>query len=142
MVNYFTGLSLLETQELLCLAGLLLGMTILLLPQLATSLTMLTLYTLYLSLYQVGGQDQDCCSILLFQAGRTFLHFQWDILLLEMGFLALLLAPLLPNQHYLPLPQDHLTLYLVRWLLFRMMFASGVVKLTAGDKTIRLTRRK
>ena len=28
--------------------------------------------------------------------------------------------------------QDPVTLYLVRWLLFRMMFASGVVKLTSG----------
>ena len=28
--------------------------------------------------------------------------------------------------------QDRVGLYLVRWLLFRMMFASGAVKLTSG----------
>ena len=32
----------------------------------------------------------------------------------------------------IPLVQDHISLFLVRWLLFRMMFASGVVKLTSG----------
>lgn len=28
-------------------------------------------------------------------------------------------------------PHDHLPFWLVRWLLFRLMFASGVVKLTS-----------
>jgi len=113
----YTGLSLLEMQELLCLAGLLLGITVLLLPQFATTLTMLALYTLYLSLYQ---------------AGQTFLHFQWDILLLECGGLAVLAAPVRQGRHNSPLPGDRLVMMLVRWLLFRMMFASGCVKLTSG----------
>jgi len=34
-----------------------------------------------------------------------------------------------PNAH------DHISMMLVRWLLFRMMFASGVVKLTSGCPT-------
>lgn len=33
------------------------------------------------------------------------------------------------------LPHDNITLWLVRWLGFRLMFASGVVKLTSGCPT-------
>lgn len=32
-------------------------------------------------------------------------------------------------------PQDSITFWLVRWLLFRLMFASGVVKLTSRCPT-------
>ena len=35
----------------------------------------------------------------------------------------------------LPNANDHISLMLVRWLLFRMMFASGIVKLTSGCPT-------
>ena len=60
------------------------------------------------------------------------MSFQWDILLLEKGFLTALSAPL-----HLPLlletgGHNVLTYWLVRWLIFRLMFASGVVKLTSG----------
>ncbi|KAK7486421.1 hypothetical protein BaRGS_00022345 [Batillaria attramentaria] len=80
------------------------------------------LWILYLSLYQVG---------------QTFLWFQWDILLLEAGFLSLLVAPLiLPfTRIRYGCPHDYITLWLVRWLLFRLMFASGVVKLTSQCPT-------
>jgi predicted DCC family thiol-disulfide oxidoreductase YuxK len=67
---------------------------------------------------------------------RPFLHFQWDILLLEAGFLAILVAPWrlrcrLPCPRAAPRP----ALWLVRWLLFRLMLSSGVVKLASGDST-------
>ena len=64
------------------------------------------LYLLYLSL-STAGQD--------------FLSFQWDSLLLEAGFLAIFLG----NSKFVVL--------LFRWLLFRLMFLSGVVKLTSHD---------
>lgn len=62
-----------------------------------------------------------------------------DSLLLETGFLAILVAPLRrPSKHKIPqgglagaLPHEDLPFWLVRWLLFRLMFASGVVKLTS-----------
>lgn len=62
-----------------------------------------------------------------------------DSLLLETGFLAVLVAPLgLPPNKQAPrrqarrrLPHEGLAFWLVRWLLFRLMFASGVVKLTS-----------
>jgi predicted DCC family thiol-disulfide oxidoreductase YuxK len=64
-------------------------------------------YVLYLSFFAIG---------------QDFMHFQWDLLLLECGFLALWLhsgSALLP--------------FLFRLLLFRFMFLSGCVKLLSGD---------
>jgi predicted DCC family thiol-disulfide oxidoreductase YuxK len=71
-------------------------------------------------------------------AGRDFLSFQWDNLLLEAGFLAVFLAPLQlrPRPSRAP-PPSRLVLGLLRWLLFRLMFESGVVKLASGDPTWR-----
>jgi hypothetical protein len=70
--------------------------------------------------------------------GQDFLGFQWDALLLEAGFLALFLAP----WHLLPrLPDKFATPKLPRlllwFLLFRLMFSSGVAKLASGDPTWR-----
>jgi predicted DCC family thiol-disulfide oxidoreductase YuxK len=67
-------------------------------------------------------------------AGQTFLSFQWDILLLETGFLAIFLAPwrwfLRRNP---PAPLSPIAVFLLHVLLFKLMFMSGVVKLTSGD---------
>jgi hypothetical protein len=65
---------------------------------------------------------------------REFLGFQWDVLLLETGFLALFFAPWRPfSRLAAEAPPSRLVLWLFRWLLFRVIFASGVVKLTSGD---------
>ena len=50
------------------------------------------------------------------------MSFQWDTFLLEAGFIAFLLS-------IAPKPG----LWLLRWLLFRFIFMSGVVKLLTGD---------
>ena len=65
-----------------------------------------------------------------------FLRFQWDALLLEAGFLAIFLAPprLLPSARPLAEP-TRLVVWLQAWLVFRLLFASGVVKLTHEDPT-------
>jgi len=71
--------------------------------------------------------------------GQEFLAFQWDILLLETGFLAIFLAPLRIRPRWPahdaqpPAP----VLWLLRWLLFRLIFSSGAVKLVSGDPTWR-----
>lgn len=77
------------------------------------------LWVLYLSLVSVG---------------REFLSFQWDALLLETGLLAVFFAPgrLWPRGNRSREPSG-LVLWLLRWLLFRLMFASGCVKLVSGD---------
>jgi len=54
-------------------------------------------------------------------AGQDFLSFQWDSLLLETGFLAIFLG------------NSKIVVLLFRWLLFRLIFLSGVVKLTSHD---------
>ena len=70
----------------------------------------------------------------LFVAGQVFLGFQWDILLLEAGVLGILLSPpCLTPVGWRRYPPSRGALWLVRWLLFRLMFASGLVKLMSGD---------
>ena len=65
-------------------------------------------------------------------AGQTFLSFQWDILLLETGFLSIFLAPwrLWPKRGTDP-PVSRAALFLLKLLLFKLMLMSGVVKLTS-----------
>src|SRR5438067_5277324 len=67
-------------------------------------------------------------------AGQTFLSFQWDILLLETGFLSIFLAPwqLWQKRGQEP-PVSRAALFLLKLLLFKLMVMSGVVKLTSGD---------
>ncbi|XP_078534006.1 lipase maturation factor 2 [Lissotriton helveticus] len=116
------GLDTEQGMELICLLGVLLSMGAMLLEPLRDSLVFLLLWVLYLSLYQVG---------------QVFLYFQWDSLLLETGFLAILIAPfhLLKWRTTQSRPHDNITFWLARWLLFRLMFASGVVKLTSRCPT-------
>jgi hypothetical protein len=67
-------------------------------------------------------------------AGQTFLGFQWDSLLLEAGLLAIFLAPMEWMLWRKPRrPTSFLVILLFRWLIFRLMFLSGVLKLTSGD---------
>lgn len=77
------------------------------------------LWLLYLSLVTVG---------------RDFLSFQWDCLLLETGLLAVFFAPLqvLPRPSR-EAPPSRLFLWMLRLLLFKLMFSSGCVKLLSGD---------
>src|SRR5678815_2562967 len=78
-------------------------------------------WALYLSL----------CSV-----GSPFLNFQWDALLLETALLAVFWLPwrLRPRWN-LETHGQQFARWLIWWLLFRLMFESGGVKLTWGDKT-------
>jgi lipase maturation factor 1 len=93
-----------------------------LVADIAPTLMLIVLWALYLSLTVVG---------------RDFLSFQWDVLLLETALLALFVAPrhLLPGAAREAVPA--IGLVLLWWLLFRLTFASGLVKLTWGDPTWR-----
>jgi len=65
--------------------------------------------------------------------GQVFLEFQWDYLLLETGFLAIWLVPPLKRRFGAGLAGPRIGRWLLRWLLFRLMFSSGWVKLASGD---------
>ena len=57
----------------------------------------------------------------LVSTGQDFMGYQWDALLLEAGFLAIFLG------------WSPLIVKLYRWLLFRLLFLSGAVKLLSHD---------
>jgi predicted DCC family thiol-disulfide oxidoreductase YuxK len=59
-------------------------------------------------------------------AGQDFMSFQWDTLLLEVGFLAIFLTG-----------GSRIVVWLYRWLVFRYLFLAGAVKLLSGDPTWR-----
>ena len=71
----------------------------------------LVLWALYLSVVNVG---------------QTFYGFGWETLLLEAGFLAVFLGPAVQAP-------PTLVLWLYRWLLFRVEFGAGLIKLR-GDR--------
>jgi len=67
---------------------------------------------------------------------QVFLSFQWDALLLESGFVAIFLAPWQFSWRLsCEFRVGGIALWLQRWLLFRLMFLSGLVKITWGDVT-------
>lgn len=71
----------------------------------------------------------------LVNAGQEFLSFQWDTLLLETGFLAIFLAPLTFRYKFIPnFDPPAVARFLLKWLLFRLTFLSGMVKLASGDE--------
>nr|XP_018910530.1 PREDICTED: lipase maturation factor 2-like [Bemisia tabaci] len=74
----------------------------------------------------------------LFQVGQTFMWYQWDVLLLEAGFLSILVAPFWYGKvsrkarNVQSAPSDFVSFWLVRWLLFRLVFSAGAIKLASG----------
>jgi hypothetical protein len=70
-------------------------------------LTWSLLWALYLSFVNVG---------------EVFYGFGWEMLLLEVGFLAIFLGP----KNRTP---PSVVIWLMRWILFRLMFGAGMIKL-------------
>jgi hypothetical protein len=102
----------------LCLAGVALAV-VLLWGEWFPGPCALVLWALYLSL----------CSVV-----DPFLNFQWDALLLEVALLAAAYLPWSrrPNWARATFVSEAARL-LLWWLLFRLMFESGAVKLASGD---------
>lgn len=97
------------------------------------------------SLALLAGLAQVPCLVLLWLlylslsvVGREFFGYQWDNLLLETGFLAIFVAP---TRWWLKAPSTpfdpRLARFLLRLLLFKLMFSSGWVKLSSHDSTWR-----
>ena len=121
----------------LCGGGVVLSLLLIL--GIAPALSLVVLFVFYLSLTV---------------AGQVFLNFQWDVLLQETGFLSIFLAPwrLWPRDLMwwpgasafawqrrdqappaVASPVSRAGLFLLKFLLFKLMLMSGVVKLTSGD---------
>eukprot|EP00041_Stephanoeca_diplocostata_P026309 m.706640 g.706640 ORF g.706640 m.706640 type:complete len:820 (+) comp22934_c0_seq10:347-2806(+) len=103
--------------ELTALCGMVVATCAAAIPELRCTLVFTLLYVLYHSIYLVG---------------QTFLHFQWDILLLEAGVIAVIAAPFAPS---MTTQSSHIGMALFKWLIFKLMFQSGVVKLTSECPT-------
>jgi lipase maturation factor 1 len=74
----------------------------------------------------------------LSNASAEFLSYQWDALLLEAGALAILVArPVWRDPAGDRVDPPRPAVWLMWWLLFRLMFGSGAVKLASGDPTWR-----
>ncbi len=109
--------------HLLCAGGVVLSLV--LIAGFFPTWTLVGLWAFYLSLVSVG---------------QVFLSFQWDVLLLEAGFLAIFFAPLQIRDTLSRASQpSRAFLWLSRWLLFRLMFASGFVKLVSDEVWRNLT---
>jgi lipase maturation factor 1 len=84
----------------------------------STLLCLTSLLILYISIVNVG---------------QSFLSFQWDVLLIECGFIAVLMAPVrIGRKVFNNSPAVFLT-WALRVLLFRVMIASALVKWGSGD---------
>jgi hypothetical protein len=98
-----------------------------------------------ISLVMLCGVSPGGCALALWAlwlslvwVGSPFLNFQWDALLLETAFLAVFLLPFSPRPRWQPRsPVPRAARWLLLWLLFRLMFESGIVKLRSGDTTWR-----
>jgi len=84
----------------------------------ANALLALILWLLYLSFVHVG---------------QVWYGYGWEILLLEAGFLAVFYAPLRSLSAFSPRsPPAPVVTWLYRWLIFRVMFGAGLIKVR-GD---------
>jgi hypothetical protein len=67
--------------------------------------------------------------------GQTFYGFGWEVLLLETGFLAIFLG----SSSSMP---SVVVVFLLRWLLFRLMFGAGLIKIRGDECWRNLTCMK
>lgn len=109
--RYLPSLFWLDSSDAVLVAGTVAGVILglLVIVDRWTRPALIGLYALYLS-YVYAGQE--------------FMSFQWDTLLLEVGFLGIFLTG-----------GSRIVVWLFRWLVFRYMFMAGLVKLLSGDPT-------
>jgi len=87
----------------------------------ANALMMIVLWALYMSIVHVG---------------QIWYGYGWEIQLLETGFLAIFLCPLIDMRPFPKHETPFLIILLFRWLALRIMFGAGLIKLR-GDEVWR-----
>ena len=96
-----------------------------------------------ISLVMLWGFFPGLCALLLWAlylslcwVASPFTNFQWDALLLETALPAAVLLPWQGRPRWSRwTPAQQAALWVLWWLLFRLMFESGAVKLSSGDPT-------
>ncbi len=84
----------------------------------ANAIVMLLLWILYSSIVNVG---------------QLWYSYGWEMQLLETGFLAIFLCPLLDGRPFPRRAPPVAIIWLYRWLIFRIMLGAGLIKLR-GDE--------
>jgi uncharacterized protein YjeT (DUF2065 family) len=94
------------------------GLSLLVVIGFADSILFFLLWVLYLSFLNVG---------------QLFYGYGWETMLLETGFLAIFFSPLFdPRSFTKKSPPSLVVVWLLRWVLFRVMFGAALIKLR-GD---------
>jgi len=83
----------------------------------ANAILLATLWVMYMSIVHIG---------------QIWYGYGWEIQLLETGFLAMFLCPLLDGRPFPKCRPPILVIWLFRWLGFRIMIGAGLIKLR-GD---------
>ena len=102
---------------MLAMAWLGAGLSLVVLAGFANALLLAVLWALYLSFVHIG---------------QRWYGYGWEIQLLETGFLAVFLCPLLDPRPFPRRPPPAAVLWLYRWLIFRIMLGAALIKLR-GD---------
>ncbi len=93
-------------------------LSLLVLAGYANAILMAVLWALYMSFVHVG---------------QLWYGYGWEIQLLETGFLAIFLCPLLDARPFPRRPPPIAVIWLLRWLIFRIMLGAGLIKMR-GDR--------
>ena len=104
-----------QSLSILAWAGFLISLAVL--AGYANSILLLLLWAIYMSIVHVG---------------QIWYGYGWETQLLETGFLAIFLCPLLDPRPFPARPPSLLVIWLFRWLGFRIMIGAGLIKLR-GD---------
>lgn len=70
--------------------------------------------------------------ISIIAVGQDFYAFGWETQLVETGFLCIFLCPLLDGRPFPRRPPPAIVVWLLRWLIVRVMWGAGLIKLR-GD---------
>jgi hypothetical protein len=105
-------------RALLVAAWIGVGLAAMVVAGLANVPLMLLLWALYMSFVNVG---------------QDWYGYGWEIQLLETGFLAVFLCPLVDARPFPRLPPPPAVIWLFRWLIVRIMLGAGLIKLR-GDR--------
>ena len=105
------------------LCGVGVALSVLLIFRIAPALSLIGLVVSYLSFAATSDGFLN-----------PYFGYQWDILLIETGFFSIFFAPwqLWPTCKN-EAPPSRAAIFLLKLLLFKLMFMSGVVKLTCGE---------